>query len=217
MAINQNLKSYYARRAHEYERIYHKPERQQDLAHLELLLPQWLANQNVLEIACGTGYWTEHIATQAASVLATDINEEVIAIAQSKEYPRHNVSFRQTDAYAPAVQQKAFDAGFAGFWWSHIPKQRLPEFLHNFHQRLAPQGLAVFLDNAYVEGSSTPLARYDDADNSYQLRTLEDGSQHEVLKNFPDEDELRTLLEPLVEKFNYQRLPYYWLISYKLK
>ena len=52
MAINQNLKSYYAHRAHEYERIYHKPERQQDLANLELLLPQLLAGRNVLEIAC---------------------------------------------------------------------------------------------------------------------------------------------------------------------
>ena len=217
MAINQNLQSYYARRAHEYERIYHKPERQQDLVHLKLLLPQLLAGHNVLEIACGTGYWTEHIAKQAASIFATDINEEVIAIAQSKEYPLDNVSFRQTDAYAPAVQQQAFDAGFAGFWWSHVPKQRLSEFLHHFHQRLAPQSLMVFLDNAYVEGSSTPLARYDDAGNSYQLRTLEDGSQHEVLKNFPNEDELKSLLKPLGEELNYQRLPYYWLISYKLK
>lgn len=215
--INQDLQDYYARRAHEYERIYHKAERQQDLAQLEVLLPALLADRNVLEIACGTGYWTEHIATQATSVLATDINEEVIQIATSKEYPRHNVTFRQTDAYAPAVDQQAFDAGFAGFWWSHIPKQRCMEFVQNFHQRLTADALVVFIDNLYVEGSSTPLTRFDESGNSYQRRALDDGSEHEVLKNFPDEREMNELFKALGEELNYQRLTYYWLFSYRIK
>jgi demethylmenaquinone methyltransferase/2-methoxy-6-polyprenyl-1,4-benzoquinol methylase len=214
---NENITHYYARRAREYEKIYHKPERQQDLAELKSLLPQLLAGLNVLEIACGTGYWTEHIATRATSLLATDINEEVLEIARTKPYPRHNVTFRCTDAYAPEAQQKTFGGGFAGFWWSHIAKQRLPEFLQNFHQCLQPDALVVFLDNAYVEGSSTPLASHDNYGNSYQLRTLEDGSQHKVLKNFPDEAELQSLLHPLSHAVHYRRLPYYWIISYRIK
>ena len=43
----------------------------------------------------------------------------------------------------------------------------------------------VFFDNCYVEGSSTPLSRTDAAGNTYQSRRLDDGSTHEVLKNFP--------------------------------
>src|SRR3954468_6957863 len=71
-----NLPEYYARRAKEYERIYHKPERQEDLAKLKELLPRTFARERVLEIACGTGYWTEVLAGTASSVTATDINEE---------------------------------------------------------------------------------------------------------------------------------------------
>jgi demethylmenaquinone methyltransferase/2-methoxy-6-polyprenyl-1,4-benzoquinol methylase len=218
MDVNQNLPDYYARRAHEYESIYHKPERQQDLARLKVLLPQLLAGRRVLEIACGTGYWTGLIAARAAAVVATDINQVVLDIARAKDYPCDNVTFRRTDAYAPALPQPAavFDAGFAGFWWSHVARERLGEFLRCFHRQLAAQARVVFLDNAFVAGSSTPLARYDANGNSYQLRSLNDGSQHEVLKNFPDEQELKTLLQPLAHDIRYQRLPYYWLVSYQL-
>ena len=53
--------------------------------------------KEVLEIACGTGYWTPFLASGAASVLATDINEEVIAIAHQKTFEQENVSFKVED------------------------------------------------------------------------------------------------------------------------
>ena len=76
MTTPDSLAGYYARRAKEYERIYAKPERQTDLAKLRSILQPAFAGANVLELACGTGYWTAVMATSAASVLATDINEE---------------------------------------------------------------------------------------------------------------------------------------------
>ena len=48
----------------------------------------------------------------------------------------------------------------------------------------------MFLDNNYVEGSSTPIARRDSDGNTFQKRTLEDGAEFEVLKNFPTGTEL---------------------------
>jgi len=48
----------------------------------------------------------------------------------------------------------------------------------------------VFFDNRYVEGSSTPISRRDAQGNTYQARKLDNGSAHEVLKNFPTEREL---------------------------
>ena len=70
------MQAYYAARAREYERIYAKPERQADLRILEADIPAALAGSNVIEVACGTGYWTQHIARTAGRVLATDVTDE---------------------------------------------------------------------------------------------------------------------------------------------
>ena len=82
--IEASMARYYAGRASEYERIYDKPERQDDLRHLSRFLEGAFAGADLFEVACGTGYWTEIVSRSAASVVATDINEEVLAIARSK-------------------------------------------------------------------------------------------------------------------------------------
>ena len=89
------------------------------------------------------------------------------------------------------VAREPYDAAFAGFWWSHVLKRDLPRFLEGLHRVLAPGAQVVFLDNRYVEGSSTPVSRVDANGDSWQTRKLADGSTHEVLKNFPSGDELR--------------------------
>jgi ubiquinone/menaquinone biosynthesis C-methylase UbiE len=69
---------YYSKRAREYERVYQKPERQADLGWLRATLRRELAGHRVLELACGTGYWTDAIAGTAASIHATDASTEVL-------------------------------------------------------------------------------------------------------------------------------------------
>ena len=214
MAQNQpGLPSYYAARAAEYDRIYLKPERQADLRAIERWLPPKFAGRRVLEIACGTGYWTQFIAPAAARVLALDAAAETLAIAISR-IPAANVEFRLGDAYALPQDCGRFDAAFAGFWFSHVPKDRRREFLLGLAARLEPGAPVVLLDNRYVEGSSTPLSRRDAAGDSYQSRQLADGSRHEVLKNFPSEQELLELVAGLGERARYTAWQYYWAFEY---
>ncbi len=184
------LAAYYARRAAEYERIYAKPERQDDLAALRQRLRGLFAGRKVLELACGTGYWTEVIAPGATQVTAIDVNEEVLQIARGKRYPENRVTFMQGDCYAPPDSGRSHDALFAGFWWSHVSLGRMDDFLAAATRSVAPGALIAFLDNRYVEGSSSAISRRDEDGNSYQLRRLDDGSAHEVLKNFPADSEL---------------------------
>ncbi len=216
MSIEASMAGYYAGRAPEYERIYHKPERQADLAELRKLLESAFSGLHVFEVACGTGYWTEIISRSAASILATDINDEVLTIARSKSIDPPKVTFHKADAYAPPSALQKFTAGFSGFWWSHIPKNRIREFLQNFHRALAPGAKIVFIDNVHVEGSSTPISRTDDRGNTYQLRRLDDGSTHEVLKNFPTESDLRASTESFASNIRINFLHYYWILSYEL-
>lgn len=207
------LIEYYRRRAGEYEAIYAKPERQADLLLLKKKIAEILRNARVLEVACGTGYWTTVIASAAKSVTATDLAEEPMRIARSKEYPRGNVRFCASDAYGLEEDLGTFDAAFAGFWWSHVPRQRIAEFVASLHARLEPGATVLLLDNLYVEGNSTPVAEIDAAGNTYQLRTLADGSAFRVMKNFPAKDELRAVLPTPV---HYRALQYYWLAEYKV-
>lgn len=210
------LRAYYARRAAEYERIYARPERQADIARLRVDIPAALEGARLLELACGTGWWTPLLAARAATVHAVDASEEVLAIARAKQYPRSNVSFERADAYALPAWPRRFDACFAGFWWSHVPLGRLDAFLDGLHARLAPGAKVIFLDNRYVEASSTPIVRSDAAGNSWQLRRLEDGSTHEVLKNFPTEAEVIGRLGARAREARWSALEYYWTVEYRL-
>jgi demethylmenaquinone methyltransferase/2-methoxy-6-polyprenyl-1,4-benzoquinol methylase len=216
MNIESSMVNYYAERAREYERVYHKPERQEDLQRLCDFVGRAFAGARVFEVACGTGYWTEIVARSAASVVATDINEEVLALARAKSADHAKTEFRREDAYALPILPGGFDAGLAAFWWSHIPKARIGGFLRGFHRVLSPGAQVVFIDNVYVDGSSTPISRADEHGNTYQIRRLDDGSRHEVLKNFPAESELRVAVSGLAAETRVDFLQYYWILSYRL-
>lgn len=207
------MKSYYAARAPEYDRIYQKPERQADIAYLRQWLPTLFAGAQVLEVACGTGFWTQFIAPVAAGVLALDASRETMDVA-ARRVPPGKVRFVEGDAYALAPELGRFDAAFAGFWFSHVPQARQRAFLAGLGARLAPGATVVLLDNRFVEGSSSPLVDTDADGNSYQLRTLDDGSAHRVLKNFPTEARLRGLVDGLGEQVVLTLLAYYWVLRY---
>ena len=222
MTVQTDMQAYYAQRAASYEEIYAKPERQADLAILHQRLRTMLASQRVLEIACGTGYWTADLAASAEHVLATDINPEVIEVARAKPLPPGKVEFALADAFASGPAPAPDDADactacFAGFWWSHVGRERQVEFLTGLRQRLAPNAQLVMIDNVYVEGSSTPIARTDAFGNTYQIRRLPDGERYEVLKNFPTDSTLRKRLADHLKDIRIERLEHYWMLSGRFK
>ncbi len=206
---------YYAARAPEYDRIYQKPERQGDLAMVRKMVQSLFAGKRVLEIACGTGYWTQFIAPVAQSVVALDAAPETMAIAQQRA-PGAAVRFIKGDAYALPHDQGPFDAAFAGFWFSHVPMARQRVFLTGLAAVLEPGARVVMLDNRYVPGSSTPIAETDAHGDSYQLRTLGDGSTHRVLKNFPTEARLRGVLDGLAHDIVLTQLQYFWVLQFSV-
>lgn len=207
------MQDYYAARAREYDRIYLKPERQHDLRAIEAWLPTVFAGRAVLEIACGTGYWTQFIAPVATRALAIDAVAQTLQIARQR-VAVGTVEFVAGDAYALPVRAREFEAAFAGFWFSHVPKSRIRAFLVGLHRTLVPGARVVFLDNRYVEGSSTPICERDAQGNTYQLRRLDDGSTYTVLKNFPDEHQLREATREIARDLRLRHWQYYWALEY---
>lgn len=217
MSTDAALIDYYAKRANEYERIYQKPERQSDLTALRKLCAESLAGQSVLEIACGTGYWTQPVSKTAKSMVATDINDETLQIARTKKY-LCQISIQQADAFnlGPLAKHN-FTAGLAMHWWSHLRRSEIRRFLDGYHRIFPPGSLLVFMDNRFVTGSSTPISRTDEEGNTYQLRRLENGTEHEVLKNFPSKNEIKDVLAGYATEIRWTELPYYWFLTYRLK
>lgn len=207
---------YYAARAVEYDQVYAKLERQSDLRAIEGWLPTALTGRTVLEVACGTGYWTQFYAPVARHVAAVDATEATLRIARAR-LPVDRVQLIAGDAYNLPVRRGGFDAAFAGFWWSHVPKGRIGAFLHGLHAHLAPGARVVFLDNRFVAGSSTPVSAPDAEGNTHQQRTLADGSIHRVLKNFPSDDELRACAAPHADDAQIHAWTHYWALTYTLR
>ena len=213
---DSDLVTYYKLRAQEYDRLYERPDRQADIGALGALLRPAVANRRVLELAAGTGYWTPIMAETAESVVATDINAETLAIAKARDYSSANVEFRIADAYAPASVSGDFDCLFAGYFLSHVPRERVVPFLQSAVGRIGPGGRVVLVDNLYVGDSNLPISRTDENGNTYQDRQLDSGRTFEVLKNFYDGGELERLVRPFAMTVEVELLTYYWLVRFDI-
>ena len=211
------IATYYSKRASEYEQIYQKPERQHELEWLRQRVPMLFRGRIVLEIACGTGYWTQYIARTAKRVYACDINESVLEIAREKRIAAGRAEFFKADAVTLEGVPSGCNAAFAGFWWSHVKKSDLERFVRNLAGRLEPGAVVGVLDNKYVEGSSTAIARRDAEGNTYQTRRLANGDAYEVLKNFPTAPELTEAVRPVASEARLEELQYYWMLVFTLK
>ena len=212
-----HLESYYSKRAREYEQVYEKPERQRELAWLRKRIPNLYRGRTVLEVACGTGYWTQHIAPAAKRVYAGDINDAVLEIAREKPIPPGKATFFKADAVTLEGVPPGCNAAFAGFWWSHVKKSGIAQFTANLAARLEPGAIVGILDNTWAHGSSTPLSRTDAEGNTYQIRKLANGEDFEVLKNYPTPEELTEAIRPVAREAHLEALTYYWLMVFTLK
>src|SRR5262245_48074514 len=117
---------YYASNPDSRDPVYQRWERQEDLQQIQSLVHQQLSRRHVLEIACGTGFWTETLAAAARSLFATDASVEMLARAKQKLATAANVVLSRADAYDLQDVSQRFTGAFAGLWWSHVPRETLP-------------------------------------------------------------------------------------------
>jgi 2-polyprenyl-3-methyl-5-hydroxy-6-metoxy-1,4-benzoquinol methylase len=167
----------------------------------------------VLDVAAGTGYWTDVYADVAASVAATDVNIATLDVARRRRAWPDTVRFVEADAFDLRQVGGHFDAAMVGFFWSHVRLEQLDGFLAGLAGRLEPGAVAVFIDNRFLDASSTSITRTDAAGNTYQRRALTDGTSWEVLKNFPTVNEIRSSLASHATAVTVDEVEHYWIAS----
>jgi ubiquinone/menaquinone biosynthesis C-methylase UbiE len=210
---------YYNERAHEYEKVYFRndPIRQKEQILIQQKLQKLFTDQSILEIACGTGYWTQFIAKTAKHITALDYSNEVLNIANKKNISPSKVNFLQRDAYQLDKISGNFEGGIANFWFSHIPKFRIQKFLNQLHNKLG-SGTTVFMaDNIYIKSIGGTLIYKENDPNTYKLRTLDNGTKYEIIKNYYTEEELKNIFIPVSNDLQIYMGQCFWWVSYKIK
>jgi len=211
------LELYYGRRAPEYEEIYYRSDdvRKAELAQAAAHMAEIVEGKQVLELACGTGFWTEIAADSAKTIVATDVNTTMIDVAKQKSYPRDNVTFKINNAYDPDTVPGDFDAGMANFWLSHVPKSKLNDFLRAFHGRLGTGAEVFMIDNTNTAFGGE-FVEEPGSEDTFKRRQLTDGSKHTVLKNYYSSHDLVLLLGKWADDLRIEFADYYWWLSYSI-
>ncbi|MBN2227678.1 MAG: class I SAM-dependent methyltransferase [candidate division Zixibacteria bacterium] len=162
-----------------------------------------ITGKKVLEIACGTGNWTQVLAKRALSVVAVDISSSALEMAKQKLVDYQNVRLIECDAYRLDSIEEKFEAAFSADWWSHIPKRILPDFIASVNRRLYPGSPVIGIDMIFRDVFAKESCYYDSDNNRVSRRTLPDGTPFNVIKNFPGETELRAVLDPFASDIVY--------------
>ena len=148
---------------------------------------------STLELACGTGIWTQELAKLSTHVTALDASEEMLAINRAK-LNAPNVSYQQANLFEWRPNQK-YDLVFFSFWLSHVPPERLAPFLAIVNHALKPGGRLFLIDSTPDLGSSAKNSpKRGDDDGIYQKRNLNDGNLYTIVKIYYESADLRAKL-----------------------
>lgn len=218
-SVTDNLTRYYSERAKEYDETYSRsdPERVREQEKLATLLRQTFTKGNILEIACGTGYWTAFLQQPEATVFATDTSLEMLTLAQQRfSGQKQQPFFFVADAYQPLQLFPKFVGAFAGCWFSHIPQKKISSFLKTLHSRLREGSSVVFIDNVFRSDLGGELIKKKAENDSWKKRSLKNGKQFLILKNYYTPKKIEQIFEQYsAKKPQVIYGQHFWAVSYQ--
>ncbi len=186
---------YYRERANEYDEWFYRRGRYDRGAQSNAL---WFAEADevfdalahfhmqgeLLELAPGTGIWTERLLKTASSVTAVDASNEMMAINRAR-VNSERVEYVQADLFN-WQPPRLYDGIFFGFWLSHVPLERLDAFLNMLAAALRPGGKIFFVDGRREPGGTAANHQLPVEGEQLMTRKLNDGRAFEIVKNFYD-------------------------------
>jgi SAM-dependent methyltransferase len=204
--ILQEQVQYYRERASEYDEWFfrqgrydrgenHRQKWFSEVAEVEEVLRAATPSGDILELACGTGLWTQHLVPFATHLTAVDASPEAIALNQRRVVASDSVDYIVADLFNWTPNQQ-FDFVFFGFWLSHVPMEQFAPFWQMVKGSLKSNGQVFFVDSRFTQAST---ARNHAALNQqgYSERKLNDGRTYRVVKIFHEPTQLQALLKSL--------------------
>jgi ubiquinone/menaquinone biosynthesis C-methylase UbiE len=179
------VKAYYEARASEYDDWVYgtglfaerdRPDWHAERERLERALAE-LPPARTLDVACGTGWMTQHLPGQ---IVGIDASESMLDIA--RERVPHG-EFVVGDALSLPFDDRSFDRLVTGHFYGHLEEPERARFLDEA-RRVA--GELIVVDSALHDGVA-PV--------EWQERVLNDGSRWEVYKRYFTGEELAAELD----------------------
>ena len=201
---------YYRARAPEYDQWYRRTGRYDRgeaagrawlaaLAEVEGALERFAPSGDVLELACGTGLWTRHLARHADRLLAVDGAPEALALCKerlAREAPGAAVTLLEADLFRWHPGRR-HDVVFFAFWLSHVPDALFDDFWARVREALAPGGRVLLVDSLPAPDSGARDHSPPDLARGIAHRRLDDGREFDVVKVYREPGALTARLTPL--------------------
>ncbi len=206
-ALSQQ-RAYYRGRAPEYDEWWQRRGRydrgeeesrewHHQVASVDAALRSFDVKGDVLELAGGTGWWTERLAGTADRLTVVDAAPEALALNRER-VGRQDASYVIADLF-DWRPERSYDVVFFSFWLSHVPRRRFSSFWSLVRASLRPCGRVFFIDNRRDDTASHAQAERDpyvvEYGSDLHRRRLGDGSEYLVVKVMYEAHELRALIE----------------------
>jgi ubiquinone/menaquinone biosynthesis C-methylase UbiE len=179
------MKEYYERRAPEYDattyELFRAGGEAPDLHALERLVAS-LPGPRILDIACGTGWLTRLLRGE---VVGVDQSEAMLAIARARVPAAR---FVRAEIPPLPFEDDSFDVALAAHIYSHLEAERVR---HDFvREALRVASRLVVVEQAWRPGLD---------EETWEERSLADGSRHRVFKRYYTAERLAAELGGSVE------------------
>jgi len=166
------------------------------VAVVENALETFGATGDELELAGGTGWWSQRLARTADHLTVVDGSPEVLALNRERTGDS-KVEYIVADIF-DWHPDRTFDIVFFSFWLSHVPRNRFGAFWQLVRECLSSRGRVFFVDN---RNDPTPTANMPEDPyvveyrQDEHVRQVDDGSEYRVVKVMYEPDELQALLD----------------------
>jgi demethylmenaquinone methyltransferase/2-methoxy-6-polyprenyl-1,4-benzoquinol methylase len=178
--VEQRL--YYAMRASEYDDAYScrgqhdrgpilNAEWQQDMTRLQLAFDDVPLGGDIVELAAGTGVWTERLVDRARTLTVFDASREMLDVNRARlASSAAKIEYGVIDLFGWRPD-RLWDACVFGFWLAKVPDERVDEFLGVVASALRCGGVVCCVDKWADDAPSSEM----------ETRRLNDGREFTIV------------------------------------